>query len=332
MPRSATQRALPFIVLGALIVVGVIALVVFGGRSDEDYSLRRVVPLASGELLLVERSGFDNNTLDHARLRVVGRDGTVVRTSDGIKGAYRVYARTGDRVWGSTHADGLHMRGVADLAVVPGTKEAIAGHDMLAPGDHVLGTHDGAIVVKGADQRYYTIDNDNKIERHGKDMEFDPLPKTDEDTARIVGGHAADIGGHFVDLSKLDLVDPKFLVDASAEPMHAPDDAGVFVYSVDRRGKGSSAMVSLLDKQGKLRWTVAARDLMNVQFDGKPGYRVVWAQMHDDRLWLALEVNLWMYDSEYGGYGQYEVHLAVLDPATGDTVQTHPIIDPATRS
>jgi len=326
------QRALPFIVLGALVVAGVIALVMFGGRSDADYSLRRVVPLDSGELLLVERNGFENNTLDRARLRVVGRDGTVARSSDDIKGAYRVYDRTGDRIWGSTYADGLHMRRITDLTVVPGTKEAIAGHDMLAPGDPVLGTRGDAVVVKGADQRYYTIDINNNIKRHDKDLEFSRLPKTDEDTARIVGGPAADVGGSYVDLTKLDLVDPKFLVDASAQPLRGPNDAGLLVDSVDRRGKGGSAMVSLLTKQGELSWTVAARDLMNVQFDGKPGYRVVWTEMHDGALWLALEVNLWTYDSEYGGYGQYEVHLVTLDPATGEVVQAHPIIDPATRS
>lgn len=249
-------------------VLAALAAIFFIARgitsNEEHYQVRRVVPLPSGELMLVERMGMENNTSDRARLVRVDRSGTVMQIGEDVRGALRFLALTGDRAWFQSYDEGLHQRTVTDLEIVDGTKAALDAHSMLAKGFDVQGTSGDALVLKGRDGKHYTLDPSHRIEQHGRDFDFARLPPRESqnpDFGRVAEGVVARVGGQPVALGRVDLLKPKTVLDqTSGEPLTLEDPPSALAYSIDFDGNGGSAILSRVHAGPGIGWSVVARD------------------------------------------------------------------------
>ena len=307
-----------------LAALAVIFFVVRGMTGNEEhYQVRRVVPLPSGELMLVQRMGMENNTGDRARLVRVDRAGSVKQIGEDVRGALRFLALTGDRAWFESYDEGLHQRTVTDLQIVSGTKAALDAHSMLAKGFDVLGTANGRLVLKGRDGKHYTLSSSHSIEQHGRDFDFDRLPPREfqnPDFGRVAEGSVARVGDQAVTLSQVDLLKPKAVLDqTSGEPLTFDDPPSALAYSIDFEGNGGSAILSRVHAGSKIGWSVVARDAVGpIQWEGEPGFPIRWVEQTDDAtLTMLVEITSWYRSHEGDQWGVFEPHLIELDAKDG---------------
>ena len=317
----------------ALVLSGAAAMfaILTGGNSDENYTIRGVMPLADGTLLLVERAGMANNTYDRGRLRVIGRDGKELRRSETVKSALVVHGVAGDHVWATSHDGGLQAWRLSDLAPTAGATAAIAAHPMLSRKRSVVGVTDSAVVVRGADDKLYTITSSYQIAKHSKELPYRSIAarSTSVDLFPIAGDMPRPFSRP-LGLRDTELVKPAVLLRLDGGT--SDEQVAALVHSVDFAGAGSSAIVSRVEPP-RIVWSVSARELVGAHDLGKnAGYRIAFAELRESSLWLIAEANVWhdpapdTSSSRNRGYGEYAVRLAQIDPATGAIRAVHRVV------
>lgn len=326
--RRKVSRAKLAVMVGGVAIVAA-ALIVFavmrGGPSDDQFSIRGVLPLTDGSLLLVERAGMSNDTYDRGRLRVVSREGRELRRSKTVKSALVGHGVAADHVWVTSHDDGLEAWRVSDLAPVPGGAAAIEGHPMLSRKRNVVGLTGDAVVVRAADHRHYTITGTYAIAKQPEDFAYraiaarsgsvDMFPLTVETgTGHLRAGTSLP--------RDLDLVHPRAVLEL--------DPGAVLATGKDFEGVGNSAIVGRVEN-GAMAWSIAARDLIGPHDLGRDAiYTYKLAELRDGLLWLVAEAAVWHQprsdsSSRTRGHGEYAQQIASIDPKTGAIRSSHRI-------
>lgn len=331
-----SRRAIVGSLIAAAVVVAGVAVAVLGfgvgGPSARNYSIRGVMALGDGTLLVIERAGMLDSSYDRGRLRVIDRDGREVRRGDAVEAAIVGHGVVDGHVWVTTSGGGLEAWRLGDLRPVPGAKAALAAHPMVGRTATVQGLTGDAVVVRAADDALYTITPSYEITKQPKDLDYRAVParsrSVDQYAAFGGGAHVRFAGGvseagdtvTHVDLGQADLVRPSAVLEEGGRPLH--HDGAALAHSLDFQGLGNSAIVSRVDAPARLRWSRPLRDLFEPgEAHRDAAYRLVFADIHDGALWVVAEGG-WMPpsagDRNRRKRGEYAARIASIDLETGE--------------
>jgi hypothetical protein len=331
MGRKISRKRLAVALGIAAVVAGVVIVLALklGHATDENYTIRGVLPQPDGALLLVERAGVGNNTYDRGRLRQVTRDGVEVRRSTAMKSALVVHGIVGGHVWLTSHERGLEAWRLTDLAPAPGAK-AIAAHAMLSRKRNVVGLTDDAVVVRAADDKLYTITSSYAIAQQPKGFVYRAVAPRSESVDMLplaVEDGRAHVRLGAPRLNDTDLVKPSAVLEL--DPTLPPEAAAILAQSIDFEGAGNSAIVSRVEG-GKVRWSITARDVLGAHGLGRnAGLSFKLAELREGSLWLVAEAGMWYRprrdSTRSRGHGEYVHQIVNVDVATGAIRSSHRI-------
>ncbi len=292
---------------------------------DETFQVRRVVALDDGNRLFIQRTGNAKSERNWSRVMLVGPQGNVldeVVDEGGRDTMY--YGRAPEGAWLENSSRGLHVRNTSDIqavTVIASAKE----HGVLARGYSVVGMLEKRLVVQGKDRRLYAVDVSRPIEQLPKDSKYSALAHHSKqflDYDPVGVKSVSHIDGKRFDFDKLDLVDPKVVINPEthdAQMFAAP--SGFLALSVDIVGTGGNHRLSRVSSTGEIAWTANTEALIGeTKLDGKPAFRVAWAWIAGDTVHTVVEGDIYESSGGYssaGGFGRYDARLVDLDAATG---------------
>lgn len=309
---------LALVAVAMAFVGGAVALVAWRehrGEGGSPWSVRRVVPLAGGDLLLVERRGLDESTMDSARLRRLAPDGEVrASVVDDRRGALTVHALVDDVLWAESPGRGLHVRSAATLEPIASLRDALASHRALSRGHEAIGVLRDRLVLRAGDRSAHALALDGALdELPNDDLPLEPLLPADpseRDRARL------SVRGSMSTSGPAELGEAERIIDArTGHPLHLGADAAL----VRRREPGErGGDVLARVRGGRVEWQLGAAQLV---LDGRASCRVAGVMQDAGELALIVEAESWRAPYEGRPYPVYDARLVRIDARSGEVLR-----------
>lgn len=267
----------------------------------------------TGEQRLGRVALMDTNGLIHHKLEE--------RTACAIEGI------TAEVIWitRKTATGDLSANATDTLEPKPGIAEAIAAHPVLSTTYEVLGMLEDKLVLRGANNRSYSIDAAGAIEPIAEDAAFDSSPP-------ISGGKR--------DQGRLRLEPISTRGDERGVKIHAAlDNATAFSDSVATLGsdsgdllvhstvfaKGSvSPQISRVAPSGDILWTASLAELAAPITVAEAEIKLVALTPLGDAAWLLIRASK-MSRQQQTDYYEVEHRLVQLDVSTGQAAASHTV-------